>query len=90
MTPFPDRLIRRADVKSKTSMTRYLIDLQESLGLFPKRIRVGGRAVFWSEQEVEQYIAGLRDRRSTKVMEAECGAQPDGDRQLKQPQKISG
>jgi len=43
-------------------MTRYMIDLQEELGLFPKRIRVGKRAVFWSAAEVDEYIRRLRER----------------------------
>jgi predicted DNA-binding transcriptional regulator AlpA len=45
-------------------MTRYMIDLLEEAGEFPKRIPVGRRAVFWSEAEVARYLEKLKDRRA--------------------------
>ena len=60
----PDRLLRRRDVMRKTSMTTYMIDLQEECGGFPRRIRVGQRTVYWSEAEIDGYIAELKLRQS--------------------------
>ncbi len=52
----PDRLLRRAEVFRITGMTRYMVDLLEQAGAFPKRIQIGQRAVFWSEAEIAEFI----------------------------------
>jgi predicted DNA-binding transcriptional regulator AlpA len=58
-----DRLLRRSDVKNITGMTRYMIDMLEEHGGFPKRMQVGRRAVFWSEAEVIGFIEQTKQMR---------------------------
>ena len=62
-----DRLIRRAELRTLTGMTRYMSDLLEQEAGFPQRIRVGRRAVFWSEAEVREYLEQLKQRRCDAV-----------------------
>ena len=59
-----DRLIRRPEVSRMTGMTRYMIDLLEDVGAFPKRMRVGARSVFWSQAEVSDFVETAKQRRS--------------------------
>jgi prophage regulatory protein len=58
-----DRLIRRSEVQNITGMTRYMIDILEEHGEFPKRMQVGHRAVFWSEAEVIGFIEQTKQMR---------------------------
>ncbi|WP_372707612.1 helix-turn-helix transcriptional regulator [Brevundimonas sp.] len=58
-----DQLIRRAQVYAKTGMTRYLVDLLEGAGEFPARVRVGQRAVFWSQAEVDAFVERTKQAR---------------------------
>ncbi len=51
-----DQLIRRRELYALTGMSRYLVDLLEYSGAFPRRIRVGTRAVFWSLSEVAAFV----------------------------------
>lgn len=51
-----DKLLRRPDVQEITGFTRYMIDLLEGVGAFPKRMQVGRRNVFWSESEVVAFV----------------------------------
>ncbi|MFD1192615.1 helix-turn-helix transcriptional regulator [Phenylobacterium conjunctum] len=50
------RLLRRRDVIRRTNMTRYMIDELEAEGLFPARVKIGKRSVFWSAEAVDEYI----------------------------------
>jgi predicted DNA-binding transcriptional regulator AlpA len=59
-----DRFISREEVKRLTGMSRYLIDMLEGNGDFPKRIQVGQRRVYWSYEEVQQHLRDRRLRRS--------------------------
>lgn len=61
------KLIRIKDVMSRTGLGRSTIYKYVHLGLFPKPIRLGTRAVAWVESEVEAWIQHgieLRDRES--------------------------
>ena len=56
-----DRLLKRAELLKLTGLTRYMADLLETEADFPKRIKVGRRAVYWSECAVAAYLAQLMD-----------------------------
>ena len=58
-----DRLLRRPEVCRITGMTRYLIDLLEQNGSFPKRMLVGRRNVYWSEAEVLEFLDQAKSQR---------------------------
>jgi predicted DNA-binding transcriptional regulator AlpA len=60
-----DRLIRRPEVQQITGLKRYMIDMLEETGAFPKRIRVGHRVVFWSAAEVVAFVEDAKLRRAT-------------------------
>ena len=51
-----DQLLRRKQVYDLTGMSRYMVDLLEGAGEFPKRLSIGPRAVFWSAAEIAEYI----------------------------------
>ena len=51
-----DQLLRRRHVYEITGMSRYMVDLLEGAGEFPKRLSIGPRAVFWSAAEIAEYI----------------------------------
>ena len=51
-----DQLLRRKQVYEITGMSRYMVDLLEGAGEFPKRLSIGPRAVFWSATEISEYI----------------------------------
>jgi prophage regulatory protein len=69
-----DRLLRRPDVQKITGMTRYMIDMLEDLGGFPKRMQVGHRAVFWSEAEVIAFLDKIKQDRGHGVGNAAIDA----------------
>ncbi len=53
-----DKILRRSDVMRKISLSERQIRNLEADGKFPKRFLIaeGGRAVGWSENEVDEYI----------------------------------
>lgn len=69
-----DRLLRRPDVQEITGMTRYMIDMLEEHGGFPKRMQVGHRAVFWSEAEVIAFLDKIKQDRGHGVGSAGISA----------------
>lgn len=64
---YADRLLRRSEVCRITGMTKYMINMLEDLGHFPKRMRVGQRAVFWSESEIFAFIEATKRQRVSVV-----------------------
>ncbi|WP_431819388.1 AlpA family transcriptional regulator [Burkholderia sp. F1] len=51
------RILRRAEVEAKTGFKRaHIYNLMQE-GKFPKRIRIGIRAVGWDSFEIDQWIA---------------------------------
>ena len=53
-----DKILRRSDIMRKISLSERQIRNLEADGKFPKRFLIaeGGRAVGWSENEVDEYI----------------------------------
>ncbi|UGA53711.1 helix-turn-helix transcriptional regulator [Vibrio sp. VB16] len=49
------RFIRLSEVKTKTGLSRSTIYEYISLGMFPKNIKVGPRAVVWVDSEIESW-----------------------------------
>lgn len=47
--------IREAEVRRRTSFSPSQLDSLEKLGLFPKRVPIGDRAVAWIEAEVTEW-----------------------------------
>ncbi|MCY4239066.1 MAG: AlpA family phage regulatory protein [Rhodospirillaceae bacterium] len=52
-----DRLLDREEVSARTGLPRSTIYRLMSEGNFPLNIRVGARAVRWSETELEAWLA---------------------------------
>jgi len=50
------RVIRLPAVKELTGKSRTSIYEAIALGLFPRQISIGGRAVGWLEEEIEQWL----------------------------------
>ncbi len=50
------RLLRRREVESRTGLSRSSIYARMALGTFPASIDLGGRAVAWREDEVDEWI----------------------------------
>jgi prophage regulatory protein len=53
------RILRRPDIRQRTSYCDSKIDKLEREGKFPARIRLSERAVGWYEHEVDAYLASL-------------------------------
>ena len=53
----PDRLLRLKAVISMIGMPISTIYRRELAGRFPRRLRIGVRAVAWYESEIEEFIA---------------------------------
>lgn len=51
-----ERILRRPDVEARTGLSRSTIYLMMSRGDFPKPIRLGERAVGWSEQSISDWL----------------------------------
>ena len=51
-----ERILRRPDVEARTGLSRSTIYLMMSRGDFPKPIRLGERAVGWSEQVISDWL----------------------------------
>ena len=60
-----DRIIRKPELEAMTGLTERQIRTLEDEGDFPKRfvIAPGGRAVGWSNIEVQDWLAERRDAR---------------------------
>ena len=51
-----ERILRLADVKARTGLSRSTIYLNISKGTFPKHISLGERCVGWLESEIDTWI----------------------------------
>lgn len=49
-------ILRLPTVKKRTGLSRSTIYLRMSQGTFPKPISLGGRAIGWLENEVDEWI----------------------------------
>jgi len=52
-----ERILRLADVKARTGLSRSTIYLNISNGIFPHHISLGARCVGWLESEIDNWIA---------------------------------
>ncbi len=52
------RLIRLPEVMSRVGLGRSTIYRWMSEGRFPKPVQLGGHAVAWSEDDLDEWIAG--------------------------------
>ena len=55
--PAEHRILRRAEVESRTGFKRAHIYSLMKEGKFPKALRLGVRAVGWDSVEIDQWIA---------------------------------
>ena len=53
-----NRLLTRHEVESRCGIARTTVYRLMRAGQFPEPIRVGQRAVRWSESEIEAWLAG--------------------------------
>lgn len=52
------KILKLPEVQLRTALSRSSIYRLESIGLFPKRVRLGdGHAVGWFQNEIEDYLA---------------------------------
>lgn len=58
-------LLRLPEVKTRTGLSRSEIYRRESLGEFPKRVKLGARSVGWVSSEIQEFIeARIRESRA--------------------------
>ncbi|WP_020162385.1 helix-turn-helix transcriptional regulator [Cycloclasticus pugetii] len=50
------KVLRLPEIKSRTGLSRSTIYLRISRGEFPESISLGGRAVGWLEEDVNQWL----------------------------------
>jgi prophage regulatory protein len=50
-------LLRRPEVLNRVGLSRSTMYSQMSLGIFPRPIKIGQRAVAWHASAIEQWIA---------------------------------
>jgi prophage regulatory protein len=55
--PTQNRFIDRSEVERRVSLRRERIRQLETLGKFPRRIRLSARRNVWVESEIDQWIA---------------------------------
>lgn len=64
ITPLAERrILRRAEVETKTGFKRAHIYKLIKAGRFPKAMRLGVRAVGWDSTEINQWIADRLNER---------------------------
>ena len=59
-----DRPLREREMMKLTGLSRTTIWRMERAGRFPKRVKIGERAVAWSEREVRAWLAARRADRT--------------------------
>jgi prophage regulatory protein len=50
------RIMRLPEVKAMTGLSRSTIYFRIALGTFPKQVSLGGRAVGWLENEIQEWL----------------------------------
>ncbi|MCP4192807.1 MAG: AlpA family transcriptional regulator [Planctomycetaceae bacterium] len=53
----PERILRRPEVETLTGLSRSTIYAMMDTELFPRPVRLGKRAVGWSESTIQQWLA---------------------------------
>lgn len=51
------RILRLPEVLSRTGLGRSSVYEYERLGKFPKRVRLGARAIGWHQSDIEAWMA---------------------------------
>ena len=53
----PRRILRRREVEARTGLSRSTIYAQMAEGKFPRPVKLGKRAVGWTEQAISDWLA---------------------------------
>ena len=61
------RIIRLREVMERTGLARSTVYKYVEDGIFPKSVPLGGRAVGWVEQEVEDWILARIEERDRSL-----------------------
>ncbi len=71
-----NRLLRRPEVEARTGLARSTLYAAMTAGTFPRPVRIGRRAVAWSEDAVERWVAHrpTTDPAAPRVVERAPGA----------------
>jgi len=54
-----DMLLRWPELAKVTKLSRSTVDRLEKTGQFPKRVKLGPRAVAWKRQDIEGWLSKL-------------------------------
>jgi prophage regulatory protein len=60
-------ILRLPAVKARTGLSRSTIYARVKDGTFPAPVSLGARAVGWVEQEIDEHLAALVERRRTSA-----------------------
>lgn len=60
MFAIPRRILRRRKVEERTGLSRSTIYAQIAEGTFPKPIKIGKRAVGWTDTSIDEWLAARR------------------------------
>lgn len=76
-----DSLLRLKSVISQTGLSRSEVYRREARGQFPRRIKIGVRAVAWRQSEISAYVAGAEARQGQLqgAFRSECPPERVGD-----------
>ena len=61
-----ERILRRREVEARTGLSRSTIYAQMAEGAFPKPVRLGKRAVGWTDSDIDEWL----ESRETATSEA--------------------
>jgi prophage regulatory protein len=70
MRQLQDRILRLPQVIALTSLSPATIDRQEKIGHFPRRRRIGLRAVGWLESEIQAWLSNRVQKPTSKKISA--------------------
>lgn len=60
----PERVLRRTEVEARTGLSRSTLYSMMAKGKFPAAIKLGLRAVGWSETEISDWLEACKAQRS--------------------------
>ncbi|MDA8159127.1 MAG: AlpA family transcriptional regulator [Desulfobacteraceae bacterium] len=63
----PPKLIRRPLVEQRTGLSRSSIYARMAEGTFPLAVPLGGRAVAWIEDEIDEWVRGVIEARAYRT-----------------------
>jgi prophage regulatory protein len=78
MSKTTDRFLREPEVAAMTSLSRAERFKREARSEFPRRVKLGERAVGWSLLEVEEWMRTRPRARHAPRRKAELEANPEG------------